>query len=159
MWDLWWTKFYWGRFLRVLRFPLPILIPPTVPHSSSWSGADTIGQLVADVPSGLSLTPPQEPKTKKRKVRYNVPLHRLILFTNVRTGASYGGTTPRYLTFRPYRQQSVPEGIFSGGRKNKELNLHFGEWSRASGQSGEQRKKLRSVLYVNRPTRGQHHWK
>jgi hypothetical protein len=31
-------------FLRVLRFPLPILIPPTSPHSSS--GAGTIGQLV-----------------------------------------------------------------------------------------------------------------
>jgi hypothetical protein len=46
-------------FLRVLRFPLPILIPPTAPHTSS-SGAGTIGQLVADVPSGLRLTPPQE---------------------------------------------------------------------------------------------------
>jgi hypothetical protein len=41
-------------FLRVLRFPLPVLIPPTAPHSSiirDW--------IVADVPSGLSLTPPQ----------------------------------------------------------------------------------------------------
>jgi hypothetical protein len=28
------------------------------------SGAGTIGQLVADVPSGLSLTPPQETKKK-----------------------------------------------------------------------------------------------
>jgi hypothetical protein len=45
-------------FLRVLRFPLPILIPPTTPHSSS--GAGPIGQILADVPSGLSLTPPQE---------------------------------------------------------------------------------------------------
>jgi hypothetical protein len=41
-------------FLRVLRFPLPILIPP-VAHLSSWAG--TIGQTVAAVPSGLSLTP------------------------------------------------------------------------------------------------------
>jgi hypothetical protein len=49
-------------FLRVLRLPLPILIPPTAPHSSSviWSG--TIGQLVTDVPSGLSLSPPQDTK-------------------------------------------------------------------------------------------------
>jgi hypothetical protein len=48
--------------LLVLRFPLPVLIPSTAPHSSSSisSGADTIGQLVAGVPSGLSLTPPQE---------------------------------------------------------------------------------------------------
>jgi hypothetical protein len=46
-------------FLRVLPFPLSILIPPTAPHSSS-SGAGTVGQLVADVPSGLGLTTPQE---------------------------------------------------------------------------------------------------
>jgi hypothetical protein len=38
-------------FLRVLRFPLPILIPQTAPHSSSSIGAGTTGQLVADVPS------------------------------------------------------------------------------------------------------------
>jgi hypothetical protein len=39
-------------FLRVLRFRLPILIPPTAPQSS----------LVLDAPSGLSLSPPQETK-------------------------------------------------------------------------------------------------
>jgi hypothetical protein len=59
--------------LRVLRFPLLILIPPIAPHSSSSSSSSTIirgwynGQLVARVPSGLSLTPPQE--TKKTKLR------------------------------------------------------------------------------------------
>jgi hypothetical protein len=52
-------------FLRLLRFPLPVLIPLTASHSSSISGAGTIGQLVADVPSGLSLTPNQ--KTNKQK--------------------------------------------------------------------------------------------
>jgi hypothetical protein len=31
------------------------------------SGADTLGELVADVPSGLSLTPPQETKKKEKK--------------------------------------------------------------------------------------------
>jgi hypothetical protein len=51
-------------FLRVLWFPLPILIPPTAPLSSIITGAGTIGQLVADVPSGPSLTPPQETKKK-----------------------------------------------------------------------------------------------
>jgi hypothetical protein len=51
-------------FLRVLRFPLPVLIPPTAAHSSSSSGAGTIGQLVADVPTGLRLTPPQETDKK-----------------------------------------------------------------------------------------------
>jgi hypothetical protein len=45
-------------FLWVLRFLLPILIAPTAPHSSS--GAGKIGQLVADVPSGFNLAPPQE---------------------------------------------------------------------------------------------------
>jgi hypothetical protein len=49
-------------FLRVLRFPLPMLIPAAAPHSSS--GAGTIGELVADVTSGLSLTAPQETKKK-----------------------------------------------------------------------------------------------
>jgi hypothetical protein len=33
-------------------------------HLSSW--ADTIGQLLADVPSGLSVTPPQETEEKKK---------------------------------------------------------------------------------------------
>jgi hypothetical protein len=47
-------------FLRVLRFILP-----TAPHSPSSSRAGTIGQSVADVPSGLSLSAPQE--TKKRQ--------------------------------------------------------------------------------------------
>jgi hypothetical protein len=32
-------------FLRLLRLPLPILIPPTTPHSSLSSGSDTIDQL------------------------------------------------------------------------------------------------------------------
>jgi hypothetical protein len=34
-------------------------------HDHLSSGAGTIGQLVADVPSGLSLTPTQETKKKK----------------------------------------------------------------------------------------------
>jgi hypothetical protein len=45
--------------LRVLQFPVPI---PNSHHLSS--GAGTIGQLVADVPSGLSVTPPQETEKK-----------------------------------------------------------------------------------------------
>jgi hypothetical protein len=45
-------------FFRVLSFPLPILILFHIHHHPS-SGAGIIGQLVADVPTGLSLTPPQ----------------------------------------------------------------------------------------------------
>jgi hypothetical protein len=41
-------------FLRVLRFPLPIFIPPNSPSPQS-PGAGTIGYSVADVPSGPSL--------------------------------------------------------------------------------------------------------
>jgi hypothetical protein len=49
-------------FLGILRFPLPILIPPTVPHSLSIIRGCYNRKTVADVPSGLSLTPPQEIK-------------------------------------------------------------------------------------------------
>jgi hypothetical protein len=42
-----------ARFLRVLRFPLPIFIPPNSPSSQSPE-AGTIGHSVAHVPSGPS---------------------------------------------------------------------------------------------------------
>jgi hypothetical protein len=45
-------------FLWVLRLPLPILIPPILRAHLS-SGAGTIGQLLADAPSGLSHPTPQ----------------------------------------------------------------------------------------------------
>jgi hypothetical protein len=51
-------------FLRVLRFPLPILIPPTAPHSSSTIRGRYNRPVVVNVPSGLSLTPP--PKKRKK---------------------------------------------------------------------------------------------
>jgi hypothetical protein len=53
-------------FLRVLRFPLPILILPTAPHSSP----SIIDQIVADVRSGLSLAPPKEIKKIVLNNRY-----------------------------------------------------------------------------------------
>jgi hypothetical protein len=49
-------------FLHVLQFPLPILIPPNALYSST--GVDTICEIVADVPRGHSLTPPQETEEK-----------------------------------------------------------------------------------------------
>jgi hypothetical protein len=49
-----------GQFyLRVLWFPLPIIVP-TTPYSSYGFG--TIGQFVAEVPSGRSLIPPHPTK-------------------------------------------------------------------------------------------------
>jgi hypothetical protein len=58
MWNLWWTKWRWGRFLRVLRFPPPIFIPPIAPESPLsiiWGWYH--GPVEAAVPIGLSLTP------------------------------------------------------------------------------------------------------
>jgi hypothetical protein len=46
--------------LRVIRYRLPILIPPTARHSSPSSGVGIIGQAVADLP--ISLNPTQEAK-------------------------------------------------------------------------------------------------
>jgi hypothetical protein len=57
MWDLWWKKWRWAGFLRVLQFTLPILIPPVAPQSPSsiiWGWYNM--PVVAAVPSGLSLT-------------------------------------------------------------------------------------------------------
>jgi hypothetical protein len=51
-------------FLRVLRFPLPI-IPPISPSSQS-PRVGTIGLLVAAVPSGPNWTPPPTKPIKKK---------------------------------------------------------------------------------------------
>jgi hypothetical protein len=52
-------------FLRVLRFPLPIIIPPNSPSSYS-PGAATVGLLVTAVPSGPNWTPPPPIPIKKK---------------------------------------------------------------------------------------------
>jgi hypothetical protein len=61
MWDLWWKKWHWGRFFPNISFsranshstkrPMPF-----------YPGAGAIGQLLADLPSGLNVTPPIEIK-------------------------------------------------------------------------------------------------
>jgi hypothetical protein len=61
-WDLWWTKWHWDRFSPSTTISL------AKSHSTDCStfiiihhpGLGTIGQLVADVPSGLCLTAPKE---------------------------------------------------------------------------------------------------
>jgi hypothetical protein len=48
-------------YLEYFGFPCQFLFHRLLHiHDHLSSGAGTIGQLVADVPSGLSLTPPQE---------------------------------------------------------------------------------------------------
>jgi hypothetical protein len=49
-------------FLRVLRFLLPIIIRRLLHTHHLSSGVGIRGQSVADEPSGLSLTPPEETK-------------------------------------------------------------------------------------------------
>jgi hypothetical protein len=57
--DLWWTHLYWNRISPSTPVSFTILIKPTAPYSTS-SGAGTIGQMVDDVSSGLSLTTPPD---------------------------------------------------------------------------------------------------
>jgi hypothetical protein len=62
MWDLWWTKWHWGRFSPSTS------VSPANSHSTGYSTCmghlssevGTIGHLVVDVQSRLNLTPPQE---------------------------------------------------------------------------------------------------
>jgi hypothetical protein len=65
VWHLWWIKWHWGRFSPSTS------VSPANSYSTDYStliiyhpGLVLIGQILADVPSGLSLIPP---KKKKRK--------------------------------------------------------------------------------------------
>jgi hypothetical protein len=63
-------------FLRVLRFPLPIFIPPIAPQSpSSIIGGWYNRQVVAAVPSGLSLTPLTVITIKKQNFKHFIVWH------------------------------------------------------------------------------------
>jgi hypothetical protein len=63
-------------FPLVLLFPLPIFIQPIAPHLPSRAG--TKGQIMADVPSGLSPTAPQETETKLQFMSRSHVLHILV---------------------------------------------------------------------------------
>jgi hypothetical protein len=58
--DLWLTMWHWAGFILVLWFSLQIIPRLLHTHHHPSSGVGTIGQIVTDVPSGLSLNPPQE---------------------------------------------------------------------------------------------------
>jgi hypothetical protein len=83
MWDLWWTNWHWGRV-----FPSS-LVSPANSHSTDCStliichsGLVQQAQLVADVLSGLSLTPPQETKKKVQKIIIETLLRRWNMSTH-----------------------------------------------------------------------------
>jgi hypothetical protein len=71
------------------------------------SGVGTISQIVADVPSGLSLTPTQENK-KRVKVRLSLCL------IKHQTMKTCGGVAPAFLTF------ALDSGDFSNSRPGHE---------------------------------------
>jgi hypothetical protein len=68
MWDLWWTKWHWGSLSpRTSAPPCPFSFHRLLHIRHLPSGAGTIGQIVAHVPSGLSLAPPQEIKKEEKE--------------------------------------------------------------------------------------------
>jgi hypothetical protein len=74
MWDLWWTKWQWAGFLRVLRFPLPIFIPPTAPHPSSSIIPGLYNRPVSGRRTKWTLSHPT-PRTKKNLIKVTVCLN------------------------------------------------------------------------------------
>jgi hypothetical protein len=67
IWDLWWEVELGQVFSEYFGFPCQFSFHRLLHTHRLSSGAGTIGQLVADVPSGLSLNPPLEAKKKKTK--------------------------------------------------------------------------------------------
>jgi hypothetical protein len=56
----------WLVFSELFGFPCQFSFHPLLHTNHLSYGADTIDPLVADVPSGLSFTPPKETKKKKK---------------------------------------------------------------------------------------------
>jgi hypothetical protein len=69
MWDLWWTKWHWGRISPSISVsPADSHFTHCSIHHHLLSGAGATDLIMADVPSGLSLTRPQNLKKKKREM-------------------------------------------------------------------------------------------
>jgi hypothetical protein len=65
MWDLWWTKVALGQvFSQNFGFPCQFSFHKLLHIHHVSFGVGTIGQMVAEVQNGLSLTPPQGTKKK-----------------------------------------------------------------------------------------------
>jgi hypothetical protein len=76
MWDLWWRTWHWDKFPSSTSVSLPILIPLMLRthhhHHHLSSGAGTIGQLLADVPSGLKSHSTSNNQSKKKTTNIHV---------------------------------------------------------------------------------------
>jgi hypothetical protein len=65
MWDVWWTKVALEQvFSEYFGFLCKFSFHRLLHIDNLSSGAGKIGPIVADVPSGLGLTPPKETKEK-----------------------------------------------------------------------------------------------
>jgi hypothetical protein len=68
----WVEKWLWDRFCPSISVPPASAITPTAPYSSSIIRGNSIGQILADEPSGLNLTPPHEIRSEALEVRETV---------------------------------------------------------------------------------------
>jgi hypothetical protein len=94
------------------------------------SGAGTIGQILADVPSGFSLTPPQE--TKKKKKLSTTPWRRMREWRYSSTILDLGSRQRWVVSFTPlplyprdplYRRLGgPPEPVWTSWKREKSLD-------------------------------------
>jgi hypothetical protein len=110
MWDLWSTKPHWSRFSPSTSACLSFHRLLHTHHHPS-SGAGTIGQIVGDLPSGLSLTPTQEtkqtkknlkictrqPKKKKEKIFTNNAMAQCLVYLSI-SNYEHGSCVSQYAT-------------------------------------------------------------
>jgi hypothetical protein len=91
MCDFWWTKCYWGRFSPSTSISTPNFVFHRFLNSYHLSsGAGTIGQTVAAVPSGLSLIP-----WEKKGLQFSGISKSLQIFG--RTSWAWGRLVVRYV--------------------------------------------------------------
>jgi hypothetical protein len=85
MWDLWWTKWRWGRFLRLLRFPLPIFIPPISPQSPSpiiwgWYNRPVVAAVLKVPPGKLRKKLTTLPRAQRETIIKNLNVKVEVLY-------------------------------------------------------------------------------
>jgi hypothetical protein len=116
MWDVWWEKWHWGRFEN-FSFPCQFSFH-RLPHTHHVSsGAGTIAQLVAVVPSGLSFDPPKESKKKGSGS---------LLCVSYRTGLPSGTVLDLYPGGAPLAsRQDFPQSLQASAGILPQLRYHL----------------------------------